>query len=125
MTNYDSQRDLNLTEFILVPKASYEELLLRANNATIEVEQKQIEEPENEYYFDTAEVMRLLNVSRMTLQNWRDKGLLPFRRFGRKIRYKKEDISALEHRVGCKTNLSISSVLSSKNLYSKRGRKCY
>ncbi len=119
-----SPRDLNLTEFVLVPKASYEELILKANNATRESEKLKKEVQKEEHYYDTAEVMRLLNVSRMTLQNWRDKGILPFRRFGRKIRYKIEDIAILEKKVGVRSNQSISSALSSDKLSFRRGRRC-
>jgi excisionase family DNA binding protein len=40
----------------------------------------------------SEEVMKLLNISITTLQNWRDEGRIPFKRMGNKMLYSKAEI---------------------------------
>ncbi|GIV60281.1 MAG: hypothetical protein KatS3mg043_1370 [Rhodothermaceae bacterium] len=53
-------------------------------------------------YISNAEAMRLLGVSRATLQRWRDSGELPYARVGSMIFYRREDLEAFigRHLVG-------------------------
>jgi len=46
----------------------------------------------SEKWLDSKAVCHLLNVSSRTLQSYRDKGILSFSQFGRKIYYKVSDI---------------------------------
>jgi excisionase family DNA binding protein len=45
--------------------------------------------------FTNRQAMDYLNVSRSTLQRWRNDGLLPFRQVSGKILYKREDLENL------------------------------
>ncbi len=47
-----------------------------------------------EEWLDNEEVCRLLNISKRTLQTYRDNSLLPFSMVGHKVYYKKVDIKA-------------------------------
>jgi len=44
---------------------------------------------------DSAAVMQLLKISKRTLQNYRNQGVIPFIRFRGKIRYNYNDVAAL------------------------------
>jgi len=54
---------------------------------------------EKEKWLTTEEVCRMLNISKRTCKNYRDKGLLPFSKNGAKIYFKESDVhSYLEDR---------------------------
>lgn len=61
------------------------------------LQSKPIEVDENELTIKTwltgDEICRLLRVSKRTLQNYRDKRVIPFSQIGRKIYYKYSDIT--------------------------------
>ena len=46
-------------------------------------------------WLDNQDVCRILNISKRTLQTYREKGLLPFSRIRHKIFYKPEDVGKL------------------------------
>lgn len=46
-------------------------------------------------WLDNEEVCRLLRVTKRTLQNYRDKFLIPYSQVGKKTLYKKEDVQKL------------------------------
>lgn len=49
-------------------------------------------------WMDNSDVCQILNISKRTLQTYRDNGTIPFARINRKMFYKKEDIEKLlEH----------------------------
>ena len=45
-----------------------------------------------EDWIDNSDVMRMLNISRRTLQTLRSNGKIPFSRIGNKIYYRRQDI---------------------------------
>jgi hypothetical protein len=45
-------------------------------------------------WLDNEQLMKLLKVSRRTLQSWRDQGLVSFSQVGSKIYYKRKDVDA-------------------------------
>lgn len=49
-----------------------------------------------------GQTMEFMDVSKSTLQRWRDKGILPYSKIGSSIYYKREDLIRVveEHRVG-------------------------
>lgn len=48
---------------------------------------------------DSADVCRVLNVTKRTLQSYRDKSILPYTRIGGKFFYRERDLADyLEHR---------------------------
>ena len=46
-------------------------------------------------YYDNADMMQLFNVSGRTLQRWRDKGIVPYKRLGGKIYYLSQKVDEL------------------------------
>ena len=46
-------------------------------------------------WLHNGDVCRLLNISKRTLQHYRDTGVLPFTQIGHKCYYKREDVEAL------------------------------
>ncbi|MES2267065.1 MAG: helix-turn-helix domain-containing protein [Bacteroidota bacterium] len=48
-----------------------------------------------EKWLDNQEVCLMLNITKRTLQNYKDKGLLPFSKLNRKNYYKLSDVQAL------------------------------
>jgi len=50
---------------------------------------------EDKKWLDNQDVCLLLNISLRTLQNYRDKGILPYFQIGYKCYYKSSDIEAL------------------------------
>ena len=43
-------------------------------------------------YMDSADVCRVLNITKRTLQSYRDKGILPYTRIGGKFFYRERDL---------------------------------
>jgi excisionase family DNA binding protein len=56
---------------------------------------KKSRNPLEEIWLDTFEAAKILKVSTRTLQNYRDKGTLPFSKIGSKIYFKASDIENL------------------------------
>ena len=46
-------------------------------------------------WLHNGDVCKLLNISKRTLQHYRDTGILPFTQIGHKCYYKREDVEAL------------------------------
>ena len=67
---------------------------------------------DGDLWLDNSQAMRLLCVHKRTLQQYRSDGRLPYRRFGRQIRYRLSDI---EHFAGITMR-----TLSQKNLIAIR-----
>lgn len=49
-------------------------------------------EPVQPKWIDTAQLCRMLNISKRTAQNYRDKGLIPFTKFCGKIWYNEQEV---------------------------------
>lgn len=49
-------------------------------------------ESEEEEWLPSVEVLKLLKISKRTLQNYRERGILSYSQFGAKIYFKKTDI---------------------------------
>lgn len=50
---------------------------------------------ENERYYTGEEVQKLLHLSKRTLQNYRDEGIMPYTKIGEKILYVGSDIAKI------------------------------
>ncbi len=48
-----------------------------------------------EEWLDNQEVCMMLNITKRTLQNYKNKGLLPYSKFNRKNYFKRSDVQAL------------------------------
>lgn len=67
------------------------ETRLRGIEKALEKEQQQLEDP----ILDTEGVMKLLNVSRRSLQNWRDQCIIEFSAIGGKLYYRMSAINKM------------------------------
>lgn len=84
----------------------YKELIATMRN-TVQVADKLVKEVRpcllNERYFTTEQVMDLFHISRRALQNYRDKGIIPFVSVGGTIVYPESKIRAVLERNYYKT----------------------
>lgn len=55
-------------------------------------------------WFDNQEVCELLNISKRTLQTYRDKGLMPFSQIGHKMFYRPQDVEQVINNLKLKKN---------------------
>ena len=55
-------------------------------------------------WLHNGDVCRLLNISKRTLQHYRDTGVLPFSQIGHKCYYKREDVERLLETKSVKSN---------------------
>lgn len=76
----------------------YRELIAMMQN-TVKVADKLVKEVRpcllNERYFTTEQVMDLFHISRRALQNYRDKGIIPFVSVGGNILYSETKINEM------------------------------
>ena len=76
----------------------YRELIAMMRN-TVQVADKLVKEVRpcllNERYFTTEQVMNLFHISRRALQNYRDKGIIPFVSVGGNILYPETKIKEM------------------------------
>lgn len=63
-----------------------------AANALTLAEQRRPEAAGVKEYLTNSEAARYLDVSKSTLQRWRDNGTLPCTRIGRNVYYRREDL---------------------------------
>lgn len=79
----------------------YRELIAMMQN-TVKVADKLVKEVRpsllNERYFTTEQVMDMFHISRRALQNYRDKGIIPFVSVGGNILYPETKIKAMMER---------------------------
>ena len=68
-----------------------------AANALTLAEERRPETPGKKEYLTNAEASRYLDVSKSTLQRWRDNGTLPSTRIGRNVYFRREDILEVLH----------------------------
>ena len=59
-------------------------------------------------WLHNGDVCRLLNISKRTLQHYRDTGVLPFSQIGHKCYYKREDVGRLLETKSVKSNTNKS-----------------
>ena len=80
-------------EVITIQSEAFQELKgeLKAINTRLDAKEK---EP-SEKWLDNQEIMLLLHISKRTLQNYRDSGLISFSQVGAKIYYRLSDVEAL------------------------------
>ena len=101
-------------EIITIESGIWQELTDRIKN--IERYVKDTAQPatisDEEFWVDNDQAMRILCVAKRTLQQYRSDGKLPYKRFGRQIRYRLSDIEAF-------SGMSLKT-LSQKNLTNVR-----
>lgn len=70
----------------------FQEILDRMESMEKKLELMAKQSPLEETWLDNQEVAKLLRVTPRTLQNYRDRGILPFSQVGSKIYYRAADI---------------------------------
>ena len=83
-------------EIVTIEKKTFEEMKERFNRFSEHVEQlcSRYRPPEKMNWLDNADVCEKLNVSKRTLQTYRDGGLLAYSQINHKIYYRLEDVEA-------------------------------
>lgn len=78
---------------VVLPESEWENIkdLLKEVNNTL---QTKSEEETNGQWLESTEARKMLGVSAKTWQDYRDKRVIPFSQFGRKIYVKRADIEA-------------------------------
>ena len=72
----------------------YSEIINRLDKLSKQIEGKISVNPLPERWLDIQEACTVLNISKRTLQTYRDTGILPYSQIGSKIYYKAADIQA-------------------------------
>ena len=83
-------------EIVTIEKKTFEEMKSRFNQFSEHVRQlcSRYRPPEKMNWLDNADVCEKLNVSKRTLQTYRDGGLLAYSQSNHKIYYRLEDVEA-------------------------------
>lgn len=83
-------------EIVTIEKKTFEEMKSRLNQFSEHVRQlcSRYRPPEKMNWLDNADVCEKLNVSKRTLQTYRDGGLLAYSQINHKIYYRLEDVEA-------------------------------
>ena len=83
-------------EIVTIEKKTFEEMKSRFNQFCEHVRQlcSRYRPPEKMNWLDNADVCEKLNVSKRTLQTYRDGGLLAYSQINHKIYYRLEDVEA-------------------------------
>ena len=83
-------------EIVTIEKKTFEEMKERFNRFSEHVEQlcSRYRPLEKMNWLDNADVCEKLNVSKRTLQTYRDSGLLAYSQINHKIYYRLEDVEA-------------------------------
>lgn len=85
-----------MDEVIITKPATLLELISKVVREELEAHRKKMEASADENkVFTNKQVMKHLQVSRSTLQRWRNSGKLPYRKVEGKILYTKSDLKAL------------------------------
>lgn len=79
-----------------IEKKTFEEMKSRFNQFNEHIQNlcSRYKPPERMNWLDNADVCEKLNVSKRTLQTYRDRGLLPYSQINHKMYYKLEDVEA-------------------------------
>ncbi len=82
-------------EIIAIEKKAFEQVKRQFEGFAVQVKQLCIDNQTDETWLDNGDVCRLLQISKRTLQYYRDSGKLPFSQINYKCYYKKEDVEML------------------------------
>ena len=81
--------------FTAVDTSAWEELKKSIEELALSVREHFGTKPELPDLLHNGDVCRILNISKRTLQHYRDTSVLPFIQIGHKCYYKREDVEAL------------------------------
>ncbi len=77
-----------------VSESEYSEIHSIFAKISTKLDEISIKNPFKDKWFDSEDVCRILKISKRTLQNYRDKGIIAFSQVGNKIYYKASDIES-------------------------------
>lgn len=77
---------------IIISENEFNEIHNKLEEISVQLQNINRENPFSERWLDNQEVCLILKISKRTLQNYRDNGVLPFSQIGNKIYYKSSDI---------------------------------
>jgi transcriptional antiterminator len=80
-----------MAKVTLIDEASFQELIQKIEEIDRKVSKMKTENPAHRW-LTNKDVSEMLSVTERTLQNYRDKGILPFSQVGTKIYYLESDI---------------------------------
>ncbi len=80
---------------IAIEEKTFEQMMQRLADFSKEVKELYQDGKANTEWLDNQDVCELLNISKRTLQSYRDRGILPYSQIGYKCYYKKSDIERL------------------------------
>jgi len=88
---------MNNTNIKIMSDEDYDRIIERIDRVSKEFQEyvRQSSNPMKEKWVDNADACRILNVSTRSLQNYRDKRILPYSALSGKIYYKASDIEAV------------------------------
>lgn len=83
-------------EVVTIERKTFEEMKRRFGEFSEHVRElcARYRPPEKMNWLDSSEVCEKLNISKRTLQTYRDRGLLPYSQINHKVYYKSEDVEA-------------------------------
>lgn len=82
-----------MTQVHLIAEGEFQLLLNKLHSIEANIKSTQ-EKSLADTWLDNEQLMKLLKVSRRTLQNWRDQGLVSFCQVGSKIYYNRKDVDS-------------------------------
>ena len=77
---------------ILLSEKEFNEMQCKLDAISSQLQNLNRQNPLSEKWLDNDEVCEVLKISKRTLQNYRDNGILPFSQISNKIYYKSSDI---------------------------------
>ncbi|MDC2661268.1 helix-turn-helix domain-containing protein [Bacteroides ovatus] len=83
-------------EIVTIEKKTFEEMRKKLNQFSEHLQElcSRYRPPEKMNWLDNADVCEKLNVSKRTLQTYRDRGLLAYSQINHKLYYRLEDVEA-------------------------------
>jgi hypothetical protein len=90
MSNFNSMAEQPTTTMVILPESVWQEALNNQKKMLGLLQKKQEEESE---WVESPKARKMLGVCAKTWQDYRDKRVIPFAQFGRKIYVKKADLN--------------------------------
>ena len=79
-------------EVITVQSEAFQQIISKLDQLSLSIETKKKQQPLSDTWLDIQETCQLLKISKRTLQNYRDRGLLPYSQVAGKIYFCATDI---------------------------------
>ena len=84
-----------MERLVLLTESQLEEIVQKAVQKTVTSNSLKNEEGDQNEWLTNKRVCEMLSVTPKTMQNYRDKGIIPFAKVGSRIFYRRNDINTL------------------------------